>query len=266
MTHGLRVGRSEAAGADDTGLAALGDQALLGLARAGNTAAFAELYDRHRAAARRLARRLVRGRVEADDVVAETFTRVLRALRHGGGALGLVVTDQSVPGGLVAGGGADGGGRHATGHRQRGRCRLGRPPDRRPGRWASAAHRTHRRPRHRRRLAAGQSGDYHPSWHRYRRQQFVHAGRRARRAAGIGIRRADRIGPRHAAGGRDRRIGHRDIDHRPDRRRHVQHGYQPAGRRHADQLAAGRRHTYRADRLGHPHAEPAGLRPVEPQP
>ncbi len=62
MTHGLRAGRSEAAGPDDTGLAALGDQALLGLARAGNTAAFAELYDRHRAAARRLARRLVRGR------------------------------------------------------------------------------------------------------------------------------------------------------------------------------------------------------------
>src|SRR6266511_1373053 len=58
MTHGLRAGRSEAAGPDDTGLAALGDQALLGLARAGNTAAFAELYDRHRAAARR---RAVRG-------------------------------------------------------------------------------------------------------------------------------------------------------------------------------------------------------------
>jgi RNA polymerase sigma factor (sigma-70 family) len=84
MTHGLRW-RSEADRPGRSGLAELGDEALLGLARAGDTAAFAELYQRHRVAARRLARRLVHGRVEADDVVAETFVRVLRVLRRGGG-------------------------------------------------------------------------------------------------------------------------------------------------------------------------------------
>jgi RNA polymerase sigma factor (sigma-70 family) len=85
MTHGLQAQWSEAAGPDRDRLAHLGDQALLGLVRDGDGAAFAELYARHRVAARRLARRLAHGRVEADDVVAETFTRVLRVLRRGGG-------------------------------------------------------------------------------------------------------------------------------------------------------------------------------------
>jgi len=84
MTHVLRP-RSNAAGPDRGRLAELGDEALLGLARAGTTAAFAELYRRHRPAASRLARRLAGGRVEADDVVAETFARVLRVLQAGGG-------------------------------------------------------------------------------------------------------------------------------------------------------------------------------------
>ena len=85
MTHGLRVWRVEADGRRHAELAELADEMLLEYARQGETAAFAELYSRHRVAARRLARRLVGGRVEADDVVAETFARVLRVLRGGGG-------------------------------------------------------------------------------------------------------------------------------------------------------------------------------------
>lgn len=84
MTHGLRVWRAEAE-SRRTELAALPDQALLEYARQGETAAFGELYSRHRAAARRLARRLVGGRVEAEDVVGETFARILRVLQRGGG-------------------------------------------------------------------------------------------------------------------------------------------------------------------------------------
>ena len=85
MTHGLRVWRPAGEGRRQVELASLADQQLLEYAREGETAAFAELYSRHHAAARRLARRIVSGRVEADDVVAETFTRVLRVLRGGGG-------------------------------------------------------------------------------------------------------------------------------------------------------------------------------------
>ncbi|MBN6055920.1 sigma-70 family RNA polymerase sigma factor [Nonomuraea sp. RK-328] len=43
------------------------------------------LHDRHAAAARALARRLVRGEEEVDDVVAEAFTRILDLVGRGGG-------------------------------------------------------------------------------------------------------------------------------------------------------------------------------------
>uniref|UniRef100_UPI000A3FDC87 sigma-70 family RNA polymerase sigma factor n=1 Tax=Nocardiopsis trehalosi TaxID=109329 RepID=UPI000A3FDC87 len=63
----------------------IGDDALLDAVRAGDSAAYAVLYERHDAAARGLARQLVRGESEVDDVVAETFTRVLSVVRRGGG-------------------------------------------------------------------------------------------------------------------------------------------------------------------------------------
>lgn len=43
------------------------------------------LYERHAAAARRLAGQIVKAPADADDVVAETFARVLYALKGGNG-------------------------------------------------------------------------------------------------------------------------------------------------------------------------------------
>ncbi len=48
-------------------------------------AAYGELYRRHVTAAQGLARQLVRGPAEVDDVVADTFSRVLDLMRRGGG-------------------------------------------------------------------------------------------------------------------------------------------------------------------------------------
>jgi RNA polymerase sigma factor (sigma-70 family) len=61
------------------------DADLIMASRSGDTTAYATLYRRHVAAAHGLARQLVRGRAEADDVVAETFAKVLDLLRRGGG-------------------------------------------------------------------------------------------------------------------------------------------------------------------------------------
>ncbi|GAA2514843.1 sigma-70 family RNA polymerase sigma factor [Pilimelia columellifera] len=58
---------------------------LLAAVRAGHTSAYGKLYRRHLAAARRAALSLARDRAEADDLVAETFVRVLAALRRGHG-------------------------------------------------------------------------------------------------------------------------------------------------------------------------------------
>ncbi|MGW6499454.1 sigma-70 family RNA polymerase sigma factor [Nonomuraea angiospora] len=52
--------------------------------RAGNAAAYGRLYERHVAAARALARQLVR-RTEVEDVVAESFTKILGLVGRGGG-------------------------------------------------------------------------------------------------------------------------------------------------------------------------------------
>jgi len=62
-----------------------GDADLIAASRTGDVAAYATLYQRHVAAAHGLARQLVRGQAEADDVVAETFAKVLDLLRRGGG-------------------------------------------------------------------------------------------------------------------------------------------------------------------------------------
>lgn len=58
---------------------------LLTASRSGDKDAYATLYERHVPAARALARQLVRGRAEADDVVAEAFAKVLAQLRRGRG-------------------------------------------------------------------------------------------------------------------------------------------------------------------------------------
>ncbi|WP_188188737.1 sigma-70 family RNA polymerase sigma factor [Nonomuraea sp. SYSU D8015] len=60
------------------------DADLLQAAREGNAAAYGQLYERHVAAARALARQLVRG-TEVEDVVAEAFTKILDLVGRGGG-------------------------------------------------------------------------------------------------------------------------------------------------------------------------------------
>lgn len=61
------------------------DAKLLNMVRAGDSAAFGVLYQRHADAARRLARDLVVSPAEIDEIVADTFARVLEALQRGGG-------------------------------------------------------------------------------------------------------------------------------------------------------------------------------------
>lgn len=61
------------------------EQALLHRLRAGEDAAFSELFELHSAAVRRLARGLASDASEAEDITAETFFRVLQALRRGAG-------------------------------------------------------------------------------------------------------------------------------------------------------------------------------------
>jgi RNA polymerase sigma factor (sigma-70 family) len=68
---------------DGMGTAAEGE--LLARARAGDDAAFAELYRRHAAAVRRYARLCCRDPHTADDLTAEVFARALRVVRSGGG-------------------------------------------------------------------------------------------------------------------------------------------------------------------------------------
>lgn len=61
------------------------DQALLQRLRAGEDAAFGELFSRHSTAVFRLALGLVNERAEAEDLKAEAFFRVLQAIRRGSG-------------------------------------------------------------------------------------------------------------------------------------------------------------------------------------
>ena len=60
------------------------DAALIAAVRGGDTEAYGELFDRHRDAATRLSAQLVPG-PDADDLVAESFTRVLSLLQDGKG-------------------------------------------------------------------------------------------------------------------------------------------------------------------------------------
>jgi len=59
------------------------DTDLVSLTRSGDTRAFAELWNRHHAAGRSFARTLCR--YDADDVVSESFARIFRTIRSGGG-------------------------------------------------------------------------------------------------------------------------------------------------------------------------------------
>jgi RNA polymerase sigma factor (sigma-70 family) len=63
------------------------DADLLAAVRAGDTAAYGTLYERHSAATRQLAFALTRDPSDADDLVAETFTKVFATLRAGRGPL-----------------------------------------------------------------------------------------------------------------------------------------------------------------------------------
>jgi RNA polymerase sigma factor (sigma-70 family) len=60
------------------------DAELIARVRGGDSHAYGQLFDRHRGAADRLARHLA-PRPDADDLVAEAFTKVLGVLRSGGG-------------------------------------------------------------------------------------------------------------------------------------------------------------------------------------
>ena len=61
------------------------DAELIAAVRAGDTAAYGVLYRRHLGVARRVAVALVAAAAEREDLIAEAFTRVLRALRAGWG-------------------------------------------------------------------------------------------------------------------------------------------------------------------------------------
>ena len=61
------------------------DVELIAAVRSGNSSAYGLLYERHVAAARHLARQLSRSPAEVDDLVAESFAKVLDTLRSGGG-------------------------------------------------------------------------------------------------------------------------------------------------------------------------------------
>lgn len=62
-----------------------GDLSLIAAVRAGDAAAFGELYERHAAACLRVARIYVSEASDAQDAVAEAFTRIYATLLKGGG-------------------------------------------------------------------------------------------------------------------------------------------------------------------------------------
>jgi RNA polymerase sigma factor (sigma-70 family) len=65
--------------------AASSDADLIRAVRSYHAAAFGILYERHAGAARRLARQFSQAPADVDDVVAETFARVLATIRRGAG-------------------------------------------------------------------------------------------------------------------------------------------------------------------------------------
>jgi len=70
---------------EERAMLSAGDAELLNMVRAGNTAAFQILFQRHEQAARRLARDLVVTAEDVDEVLAETSGQVMQAVGLGGG-------------------------------------------------------------------------------------------------------------------------------------------------------------------------------------
>src|SRR3954453_22214023 len=60
------------------------DARLISRGRGGDGSSYGQLFSRHKDAAHRLARQLVRG-PDSDDLVAEAFAKVLTVLQGGGG-------------------------------------------------------------------------------------------------------------------------------------------------------------------------------------
>jgi len=79
------AGGTDGAVGGTTPSAELTDGELLAAVRAGDSQAYATLYELHNESVRRLARRLCRDAHEADDVVSEVFANTLRAIQRGGG-------------------------------------------------------------------------------------------------------------------------------------------------------------------------------------
>ncbi|MEU8000039.1 sigma-70 family RNA polymerase sigma factor [Catellatospora sp. NPDC049111] len=71
--------------AQDQSTDAQSDPQLISLVRGGDTDAYGLLYERHLESARRLARVLSTDHADADDLIADTFAKVLAVLRSGGG-------------------------------------------------------------------------------------------------------------------------------------------------------------------------------------
>jgi RNA polymerase sigma factor (sigma-70 family) len=90
-TGGLLVKRSgpqAALGLDDVGLSAQdSDESLVARARIGDRGAFAELWHRHARSGIRVARQFTSS-IEADDLVAEAYTRIYGRVLAGGGPVG----------------------------------------------------------------------------------------------------------------------------------------------------------------------------------
>jgi len=76
---------------------AVSDEELLQRVRQGVLATYAVLYQRHRRAAWRQARRLCRCGATADDLVSEAFADVLTVVLAGGGPLALADVNGRLP-------------------------------------------------------------------------------------------------------------------------------------------------------------------------
>src|SRR5690554_6279811 len=69
----------------DDGWDLASDAELITAVRAGDTSAFGALYERHAPAARAVARQYSNSSADAEDAVADAFSRILDALRSGSG-------------------------------------------------------------------------------------------------------------------------------------------------------------------------------------
>src|SRR5690606_18238253 len=65
--------------------AVLSDAELIAAVRAGDTNAFAPLYERHGAAAQAVARQYTRSQADAEDITSDAFAKVLSVIAAGGG-------------------------------------------------------------------------------------------------------------------------------------------------------------------------------------